>query len=121
MALDTPLVPQALPGRTGAPRRVGPGVLSGSAAFVDHGVVDIDLTRDTLVIAGDEAWEVPGLEHVPTIAEPTAPTPFHQVHPLAARFSPSARWPFPTTGATSLPPQSLRRLWWWDTPRCTAT
>ena len=86
VALDTPLVPQALPGRTGAPRRVGPGVLSGSAAFVDHGVVDIDLTRDTLVIAGDEAWEVPGLDHVPTIAEPTAPTPFHQVHPLAARF-----------------------------------
>ena len=53
---------------------------------MDHGVVDVDLTRDTLVIAGDEAWEVPGLEHVPTIAEPTAPTPFHQVHPLAARF-----------------------------------
>lgn len=92
VALDTPLVPDALPEPVGEPRRVGPGVLARGAlagsrtGFVDHGVVDIDLTRDTLVIAGDEAWEVPGLEHVPTIAEPTAPTPFHQVHPLAARF-----------------------------------
>ena len=92
VALDTPLVPDALLEPVGEPRRVGPGVLArgalagSGAGFVDHGVVDIDLTRDTLVIAGDEAWEVPGLEHVPTIAEPTAPTPFHQVHPLAARF-----------------------------------
>ena len=89
VALDTPLVPAALPEPVGAPRRVGPGVLSasvGDSGANDHGAVDVDLTRDTLVIAGDEAWEVPGLEHVPTIAEPTAPTPFHQVHPLAARF-----------------------------------
>lgn len=91
VALDTPLVPAALPEPVGAARRVGPGSLASSAAggiggANDHGAVDVDLTRDTLVIAGDEAWEVPGLEHVPTIAEPTAPTPFHQVHPLAARF-----------------------------------
>ncbi|MDN8626613.1 2-succinyl-5-enolpyruvyl-6-hydroxy-3-cyclohexene-1-carboxylate synthase [Corynebacterium mucifaciens] len=86
VALDTPLVPAALPEPVGAPRRVGPGALAGSRGYADHGAVDVDLARDTLVIAGDEAWEVPGLEHVPTIAEPTAPTPFHQVHPLAARF-----------------------------------
>ena len=86
VALDTPLVPDQLPEPVGAPRRVGPGALEGSRDWVDHGAVDVDLTRNTLVIAGDEAWEVPGLEHVPTIAEPTAPTPFHQVHPLAARF-----------------------------------
>ena len=86
VALDTPLVPEQLPEPVGQPRRVGPGALEGSRDWVDHGVVDVDLTRNTLVIAGDEAWEVPGLEHVPTIAEPTAPTPFHQVHPLAARF-----------------------------------
>ena len=86
VALDTPLVPEVLPEPVGAPRRVGPGALEGSRDWVDHGVVDVDLTRNNLVIAGDEAWEVPGLEHVPTIAEPTAPTPFHQVHPLAARF-----------------------------------
>ena len=86
VALDTPLVPEQLPEPVGAPRRVGPGALAGSRGYADHGAVDVDLARDTLVIAGDEAWEVPGLEHVPTIAEPTAPTPFHQVHPLAARF-----------------------------------
>ena len=86
VALDTPLVPAALPEPVGAPRRVGPGALAGSRGYADHGAVDVDLARDTLVIAGDEAWEVPGLEHVPTIAEPTAPTPFHPVHPLAARF-----------------------------------
>lgn len=87
VALDTPLVPDALPEPVGAPRRVGPGSLASSAAgYTDHGVADVDLTHNTLVIAGDEAWEVPGLEHVPTIAEPTAPAPFHQVHPLDARF-----------------------------------
>src|SRR5699024_10016600 len=34
---------------------------------------------------GDEAWAVEGLEDVPTIAEPTAPAPYHPVHPAAAR------------------------------------
>ena len=96
VAFDTPLVPETLPEQVGTPRRVGPGRLrpsegrgaadTGPAGAVDHGEVEVDLTLNTLVIAGDEAWEVPGLEHVPTIAEPTAPTPFHQVHPLAARF-----------------------------------
>ncbi|GAA0210783.1 2-succinyl-5-enolpyruvyl-6-hydroxy-3-cyclohexene-1-carboxylic-acid synthase [Corynebacterium riegelii] len=86
VALDVPLVPGNVASVSKKLRRVGPGSLTQATRFVDHGVVDVDLTRDTLVIAGDEAWEVPGLEHVPTIAEPTAPTPFHQVHPLAARF-----------------------------------
>lgn len=85
VALDTPLVPETPPAPRGEARRVGPGRPGGST-WVDHGEVEIDLSRDTLVVAGDEAWEVPGLEHVPTIAEPTAPAPFHQVHPLAARF-----------------------------------
>ncbi len=92
VALDTPLVPEALPEPVGSPRRVGPGALARSGADGEaNGAVDIDLTRDTLVIAGDEAWDVPGLEHVPTIAEPTAPTPFHQVHPLASRFFAQSR------------------------------
>lgn len=51
---------------------------------INHGEVSVDLSRNTLVIAGDEAWEVEGLEDVPTIAEPTAPTPYAPVHPLAA-------------------------------------
>ncbi|WKD56811.1 2-succinyl-5-enolpyruvyl-6-hydroxy-3-cyclohexene-1-carboxylate synthase [Corynebacterium capitovis DSM 44611] len=86
VALDVPLVPPELPVKTGRARRVGPGQLGRQVGQLDHGVVDLDITKDTLVIAGDEAWDVPGLEYVPTIAEPTAPTPFHQVHPLAARF-----------------------------------
>ncbi len=88
VAFDIPLVPHELSAATGVPRRVGPGQLATGVKTVevDHGVIDLDLSRDTLVIAGDEAWDVPGLELVPTIAEPTAPTPYHQVHPLAARF-----------------------------------
>lgn len=78
--LDTPLVGRQLPEtptdrtlrRTSGPRPH------------DHGQVAVDLSRNTLVIAGDEAWAVEGLEDVPTIAEPTAPAPYHPVHPLAA-------------------------------------
>ena len=53
--------------------------------IVDHGETTIDLSRRTLVIAGGEAWEVPGLEDVPTVPEPTAPAPYHPVHPLAVQ------------------------------------
>lgn len=80
VALDTPLVGASLPEATAETvQRLAP-----RNAFVDHGEVSLDLTRDTLVIAGDEAWEVEGLEDVPTIAEPTAPAPYQPVHPLAA-------------------------------------
>ena len=78
--LDNPLVGRELPAApTSRTLRRAPGPRP-----VDHGVVDVDLTRPTLVIAGDEAWAVEGLEDVPTIAEPTAPAPYHPVHPLAA-------------------------------------
>ncbi|AKK02238.1 2-succinyl-5-enolpyruvyl-6-hydroxy-3-cyclohexene-1-carboxylic-acid synthase [Corynebacterium epidermidicanis] len=50
----------------------------------DWGTKDLDLTKNTLVVAGDGSWAVEGLEDVPTIAEPTAPAPYHAVHPLAA-------------------------------------
>ena len=53
---------------------------------LNHGEVAVDLSKNTLVIAGDEAWEVEGLEDVPTIAEPTAPAPYHPVHPAAAHI-----------------------------------
>src|SRR5699024_4249755 len=53
--------------------------------WVNHGEVQVDLTRNTLVIAGDEAWAVEGLEDVPTIAEPKAPATYHHVHPAATR------------------------------------
>ena len=50
----------------------------------DHGEVAVDLSKPTLVIAGDEAWRVDGLEDVPTIAEPSAPAPYVPVPPGAA-------------------------------------
>lgn len=84
--LDMPLVD---PERAPAPGSLGThrdarGVPCLSANVVDHGEVTLDLSRRTLVIAGDEAWPVPGLEDVPTIAEPSAPAPYRPVHPLAA-------------------------------------
>ena len=82
VALDNPLVSDTLP-ETATDRTLH---RAPSPRWANHGVVDVDLTRNTLVIAGDEAWEVPGLEDVPTIAEPTAPAPYHPVHPAAASF-----------------------------------
>lgn len=83
VALDVPLLPEALPAPEGAsphaPRAVYPHE-------EDHGEALIDLSLRTLVISGDEAWEVEGLGEVPTIAEPSAPTPFYPVHPLAAHL-----------------------------------
>lgn len=58
----------------------------GSHKWIDHGEVTVDLSKRTLVIAGDEAWPVEGLEDVPTMAEPTAPAPYLPVHPGAARL-----------------------------------
>ncbi len=80
VAFDSPLVGGELPDAPGSRtlRR------SPAPRFTDHGEVPLDLTRNTVVIAGDEAWEVEGLEDVPTIAEPTAPSPYRPVHPLAA-------------------------------------
>lgn len=54
------------------------------ASWKDHGELTVDLSKPTLVIAGDEAWRVDGLEDVPTIAEPSAPAPYVPVHPAAA-------------------------------------
>lgn len=80
--LDVPLLGQ-LPEPTG---QAGRRSLRPDVHWQDHGEIAVDLSKNTLVIAGDEAWEVPGLEDVPTIAEPTAPTPYHPVHPLAAEI-----------------------------------
>lgn len=45
--------------------------------------LEIDLTPDTVVIAGNGAGVHPNLAHVPTVAEPTAPHPATPLHPLA--------------------------------------
>ncbi len=45
--------------------------------------VSIDLTVDTVVIAGHGAGVHPNLAHLPTVAEPTAPHAATPLHPLA--------------------------------------
>jgi 2-succinyl-5-enolpyruvyl-6-hydroxy-3-cyclohexene-1-carboxylate synthase len=45
--------------------------------------LDIDLTPDTVVIAGHGAGVHPNLASLPTVAEPTAPAPANPLHPLA--------------------------------------
>ncbi|MGP4055661.1 2-succinyl-5-enolpyruvyl-6-hydroxy-3-cyclohexene-1-carboxylic-acid synthase [Mycobacterium sp. 4D054] len=48
--------------------------------------LDIDLTPDTVVIAGHGAGVHPNLAHLPTVAEPTAPYAQNPLHPLALRL-----------------------------------
>lgn len=45
--------------------------------------LDIDLTPDTVVIAGHGAGAHPNLAALPTVAEPTAPPAANPLHPLA--------------------------------------
>jgi 2-succinyl-5-enolpyruvyl-6-hydroxy-3-cyclohexene-1-carboxylate synthase len=45
--------------------------------------LDIDLSHDTVVIAGHGAGEHPNLAALPTVAEPTAPAADNPLHPLA--------------------------------------
>ncbi|MDT5326180.1 MAG: 2-succinyl-5-enolpyruvyl-6-hydroxy-3-cyclohexene-carboxylate synthase [Mycobacterium sp.] len=45
--------------------------------------LDIDLTPDTIVIAGHGAGVQENLAHLPTVAEPTAPPAANPLHPLA--------------------------------------
>lgn len=47
--------------------------------------LDIDLTPDTVVIAGHGAGVHENLAHLPTVAEPTAPPAQNPLHPLALR------------------------------------
>ncbi|MBN3512753.1 2-succinyl-5-enolpyruvyl-6-hydroxy-3-cyclohexene-1-carboxylic-acid synthase [Mycolicibacterium nivoides] len=48
--------------------------------------LEIDLTPDTVVIAGHGAGVHPNLAGLPTVAEPTAPLPGNPLHPLALRL-----------------------------------
>jgi 2-succinyl-5-enolpyruvyl-6-hydroxy-3-cyclohexene-1-carboxylate synthase len=45
--------------------------------------LDVDLTADTVVIAGHGAGVHPNLAELPTVAEPTAPAAANPLHPLA--------------------------------------
>ncbi len=48
--------------------------------------LDIDLTPDTVVIAGHGAGVHPNLAALPTVAEPTAPAAENPLHPFALRL-----------------------------------
>jgi 2-succinyl-5-enolpyruvyl-6-hydroxy-3-cyclohexene-1-carboxylate synthase len=48
--------------------------------------VDIDLSPDTVVIAGHGAGVHPNLAELPTVAEPTAPPAENPLHPFALRL-----------------------------------
>ncbi|WP_143965749.1 2-succinyl-5-enolpyruvyl-6-hydroxy-3-cyclohexene-1-carboxylic-acid synthase [Gordonia zhaorongruii] len=45
--------------------------------------LDIDLSRDTVVVSGHGSGVHPELADLPTVAEPTAPHPRNPLHPLA--------------------------------------
>ena len=82
--LREPLVPDAdsdpddfPPGRPGG----RPWTYTPPVAFDQP--LPIDITVDTVVIAGHGAGVHPDLAHLPTVAEPTAPHPMTPLHPLA--------------------------------------
>ncbi|ORV48958.1 2-succinyl-5-enolpyruvyl-6-hydroxy-3-cyclohexene-1-carboxylate synthase [Mycolicibacter engbaekii] len=82
--LREPLVPDLSPDRSTEPagRPNGrPWTLTPPVTFDQP--LDIDLTPDTVVIAGHGAGSHPNLAALPTVAEPTAPAPQNPLHPLA--------------------------------------
>lgn len=98
LPFDMPLVDAQVPPREQPlPQRAWAPAAPRAEWAVDYGTIDLDLSKRTLVIAGDGAWEEPALAEVPTIAEPSAYAPYRPVHPLAASFflRPQAR----STGA----------------------
>ncbi len=86
-----PLVPDAedveAPGRPYAPegRPDGRSWTHTPTVTFDQ-PLDIDVTPDTVVIAGHGAGAHPNLAHLPTVAEPTAPAAQNPLHPFALRL-----------------------------------
>ncbi|WP_078280605.1 2-succinyl-5-enolpyruvyl-6-hydroxy-3-cyclohexene-1-carboxylic-acid synthase [Mycobacteroides franklinii] len=83
---DIPLREPLVPDRDGVPVPAGrpggaPWTYTPDVTFDEP--VEIDLTPDTVVIAGHGAAAHPNLSMLPTVAEPTAPQPDNPVHPLA--------------------------------------
>ncbi|WP_162463763.1 MULTISPECIES: 2-succinyl-5-enolpyruvyl-6-hydroxy-3-cyclohexene-1-carboxylic-acid synthase [unclassified Mycolicibacterium] len=82
--LREPLVPDSAHGETSFPagRPDGkPWTYTPPVSFDQP--LEIDLTPDTVVIAGHGAGVHPNLAGLPTVAEPTAPLPQNPLHPLA--------------------------------------
>jgi 2-succinyl-5-enolpyruvyl-6-hydroxy-3-cyclohexene-1-carboxylate synthase len=80
--LREPLVPDPEPGPTPPGRPDGKPWTYTPAVTFDQ-PLDIDLTLNTVVIAGHGAGEQPELAALPTVAEPTAPPAANPLHPLA--------------------------------------
>jgi 2-succinyl-5-enolpyruvyl-6-hydroxy-3-cyclohexene-1-carboxylate synthase len=79
--LREPLVPDPDPGTTPPGRPGGkPWTYSPQVSFDQP--LDVDLTLDTVVIAGHGAGVHPELAALPTVAEPTAPAPLSGMNPL---------------------------------------
>ncbi|OHT88644.1 2-succinyl-5-enolpyruvyl-6-hydroxy-3-cyclohexene-1-carboxylic-acid synthase [Mycobacteroides saopaulense] len=83
---DIPLREPLVPDRDGGPVPAGrpggaPWTYTPDVTFDEP--VEIDLTPDTVVIAGHGAAAHPNLSALPTVSEPTAPQPDNPVHPLA--------------------------------------
>lgn len=83
--LREPLVPDPEPDPTPPGRPDGKPWTYTPAVTFDQ-PLDIDLSRDTVVIAGHGAGEHPNLAALPTVAEPTAPPAANPLHPLALRL-----------------------------------
>ncbi|MBS9534384.1 2-succinyl-5-enolpyruvyl-6-hydroxy-3-cyclohexene-1-carboxylic-acid synthase [Mycobacterium sp. M1] len=81
--LREPLVPEADDAGGYPPGRPGgvPWTYTPPVSFDQP--LDVDLTPDTVVIAGHGAGVHPNLAALPTVAEPTAPLPATPLHPLA--------------------------------------
>ncbi|WP_406817153.1 2-succinyl-5-enolpyruvyl-6-hydroxy-3-cyclohexene-1-carboxylic-acid synthase [Mycobacterium sp. M23085] len=81
--LREPLVPDPEPQAPTPPGRPGgrPWTYTPPVSFDQP--LDIDLSADTVVIAGHGAGAQPDLAQLPTVAEPTAPAPANPLHPLA--------------------------------------
>jgi 2-succinyl-5-enolpyruvyl-6-hydroxy-3-cyclohexene-1-carboxylate synthase len=80
--LREPLVPDPEPGPTPPGRPDGrPWTYTPAVSFDQP--LDIDLSLNTVVIAGHGAGEQPELAALPTVAEPTAPPAANPLHPLA--------------------------------------
>jgi 2-succinyl-5-enolpyruvyl-6-hydroxy-3-cyclohexene-1-carboxylate synthase len=85
--LREPLVPDLHSGTVATPAgRAGgkPWTYTPPVSFDQP--LDIEVTPDTVVIAGHGAGVHPNLADLPTVAEPTAPPAVNPLHPLALRL-----------------------------------
>jgi 2-succinyl-5-enolpyruvyl-6-hydroxy-3-cyclohexene-1-carboxylate synthase len=85
---DIPLREPLVPGSDGGGEAIPAGRPDGrpwtySPPVAFDQPLDIDLTCDTVVVAGHGAGDHPNLAALPTVAEPTAPPAATPLHPLA--------------------------------------